>query len=52
MFLVVKPSKITFLIYNTIPQKEDQIKYYSIRVLGIGVFRVCRGREVGFRARP
>ena len=25
LFLVVEPSKITFLLYNTIPQKEDII---------------------------
>ena len=27
-FLVVKPSKIIFLIYNTIPQKVDIILLY------------------------
>ena len=29
-FLVVKPSKIVFLIYNTIPQKEDRILLYNV----------------------
>ena len=29
LFLVVKPSKITFLIENTIPQREDRILLYN-----------------------
>ena len=29
VFLVVEPSKIIFLIWNTIPQKEDTILLYS-----------------------
>ena len=28
VFLVVEPSKITFLIQNTIPQREDRILLY------------------------
>ena len=28
VFFVVEPSKITFLIENTIPQKEDRILLY------------------------
>ena len=28
VFLVVEPSKIIFLIENTIPQKEDRILLY------------------------
>ena len=41
VFLVVEPSKIKILIYNTIPEKEDII------LLSIGVWHTYEIRIIG-----